>query len=256
MLPLSFPVKVLVDASVMAAAKVAGSRWVGRPIPQTAAELDHYWKNGGPGGRIATVRLEIPVTKQGSTRRELECLATLTYENLRAVQFCTSALVQHEIRTQPPRRYREPFAGVHLFNETNFQQVPTPWDLQFEYLTALSLTARGRTDGNRAVAQVVRAVRDPRLIEMVCHTGNNKEADSFHIFTAQINNCAYFLTMDAKLLSHFNKHGLAPKLPWLNIRVVPPSTLVADLGLTPLDLDKEIERRTTWGYSGGEILRR
>ena len=244
-------VKVLVDPTVRAAAKVAGSRWVGRPISQTAQELDDYWRNGGPGGRLATVRLEIPSTRQGSTKHDLECLAALTSDKCGAVRFCTSALIEHEIQTQPRQRYRAPFAGIHLFSETNFEHLPTTIDLRIEYLTARSLTEEGRADGKRQVTLLIRALQHPWLEALLKYTGNNKEADSFHILTAQINNCAYFLTMDTRLLSHFDKSGLAPKLPWLSVRIVSPETLACDLRIPCVDLEVEIEKRSTWGFMSG-----
>ncbi len=65
--------------------------------------------------------------------------------------------------------------------------------------------------------------------------GEENYPDAFHLWTAERNNLDYFLTLENKMANMFQDIGKGKKALSMNVRVVKPIELLAEMGVRELD---------------------
>jgi hypothetical protein len=248
---------ILVDTSVRSLAIVAGEQWVGRPISETEADLQNFWKNGGEGGRLATVKYQVTGYKKEDMELERAAIAAIAANSLiGACQLAETKLIQYEMSTQPRPRYQAQSAGLNLFDGCTFGLLESPIDGRIAELEALSLFGGSKVAdfSKDQIQRLIANIRSDYFVNLKKAIPGKSE-DCFNIFAAYASSSSYFMTLDGPLLNNFQQIQKNQKLHWLRVKIARPSTIANELGLNIRDIDTVIKANTTWHYEAGQMTR-
>lgn len=221
-----FPIKILVDNTVLGIAIAHETRWITTSIQEIGG-------NPVPSGFQARVPVYGP-NNRSKEFREAKALVPLSYLNDQGfVQLYTSAELSDERFRQPIGRFR----GYGMFDHSILNGVernsidghvfPTLGPRRMNLPTAEEQQrARIRDSGDDLFE---------RLFAVLRHQLGDKCQDVWHLRTAEVTDCYCFLTTDGPLLKAWKSLRHKSPLSELKTKILSPSELADDLELVSLD---------------------
>lgn len=153
-------------------------------------------------------------------KKEVNCLrAVATF----ALEGRVEIYINDEIRLEvASTKYGSLVSGREsLFYGVKIKTIPPP----FEYDRIIVHWQDTRQDIDRHRENILGTKRDQRFNQLKDALGANKNADAFHIYSAEKAGLDYYLTMDRKLINSIrNQRGVT-----FNIKVLYPSEFVAEI---------------------------